>query len=153
MSSKKLRFLKCPNCDKKFHKTAALTSHVHAKHNPTNASWVECRDHIHKLIGKPPKVRKAKEKLEKCRYFLYFIAGKNAVKIGISKDPQKRLAALQTANHSKLRLVKAFHVASNLANAVQSEKIAHYMFGRMRLQGEWFTLEALSISPFSAASD
>ena len=54
-------------------------------------------------------------------------------KIGVSNNPERRLAALQTANPFKLRLVHCF-VASD-----SSEALFHKRFSEYRLGGEWFS--------------
>ena len=54
------------------------------------------------------------------------------VKIGVAKEPRKRLKELQTGNPEKLELT---HVWGGLA---KSEAHFHNFFGRFREHGEWF---------------
>lgn len=55
-------------------------------------------------------------------------------KIGISKDPKRRIAKLNTGNPEQLVLVHAY-LASD---GVDSERAAHVLFDDNRLKGEWF---------------
>lgn len=76
--------------------------------------------------------------------FIYVIsAGPLAQKIGISKNPGDRLAALQTGHYARLSL--EFARSSRDAQAV--ERAAHQAAEVYRLNGEWF-----SISPELAVS-
>jgi hypothetical protein len=58
-------------------------------------------------------------------------------KIGVSKDPLKRLASLQTSNAGKLEIV--FKVRAK--DAYRLEKDAHSKFASHRKHGEWFGVE------------
>jgi hypothetical protein len=71
--------------------------------------------------------------------YLYFISEEqfnNKVKIGISKNPEKRLKQLQTGNPNKLVII----------HTIQSpdykllERTLHDICGDLRLVGEWFEL-------------
>ena len=55
-----------------------------------------------------------------------------AVKIGYSKDPEKRLAHLQTATPNQLVLLGA------IQGGLEHEAAYHQQFAKHRLQGEWF---------------
>lgn len=57
-------------------------------------------------------------------------------KIGISKNPIKRLKQLQTGNSSLLEIVKEYK--SEYANYI--EKVLHRQFNSYRKEGEWFEL-------------
>jgi hypothetical protein len=63
---------------------------------------------------------------------IYFIqdTGSKAIKIGISYNPPKRLAALQTAHASRLTLMGV------MDGGQREERALHHRFAR--LQGEWF---------------
>lgn len=63
---------------------------------------------------------------------IYFIQDSNshAIKIGVSKNPIERLAALQTANHTPLALIAV------MDGTEQDETALHRVFTRKR--GEWF---------------
>lgn len=65
---------------------------------------------------------------------IYFIRVGRVVKIGYTEgDPQFRLAALQTGNHRKLRLLLS------IPGEVADERRLHRKFERYRITGEWFT--------------
>jgi hypothetical protein len=67
---------------------------------------------------------------------VYFIqdAVTLAIKIGFClKNPEKRLAALQTGNSNALRLL------GHTLGSVSHEKFLHMRFSRFHIQGEWFS--------------
>jgi hypothetical protein len=86
--------------------------------------------------------------------YVYFVqAGDHsAVKIGHTIEPLgKRLLALQTGNHQKLRLIGAIDLGKTEAleslNRIEFSKLArkkeaeiHALFSKERIQGEWFNL-------------
>jgi len=57
-------------------------------------------------------------------------------KIGVSKNPSKRVEQLQTGNSSKLKLIESYK--SEHANIV--EKTLQRRYGCSRKEGEWFDL-------------
>ncbi len=57
-------------------------------------------------------------------------------KIGIAKDPERRLRTFQTANPLPLTLYRTFRVAR--ASALEAD--VHRRLGPLRLKGEWFAL-------------
>ena len=64
--------------------------------------------------------------------YLIQAGGGGPVKIGVAKDPQKRLRALQTAHSEKLyirNLIPALH---------ENERILHERLKEHQLMGEWF---------------
>lgn len=61
----------------------------------------------------------------------------NRYKIGVSKEPEKRLLQLQTANSNKLNLVCKTYP---LHYAFKLEKEWHNLFNDYRIQSEWFLL-------------
>jgi hypothetical protein len=65
---------------------------------------------------------------------LYFIQSRATgyIKIGRSKDPHKRLKALQTGSPNELRLVAYFQGLG------WRERVLHERLARWRVQGEWF---------------
>ena len=75
-------------------------------------------------------------------YFVYVISDGDNIKIGYAKEPRERLKALQTANSSQLKLVRAFQVKGRSA-ALAHEKTLHSKFKKHRLRGEWFDGEIL----------
>jgi Meiotically up-regulated gene 113 len=67
---------------------------------------------------------------------IYFIqAGRyGPVKIGISKNPRKRLRALQVPNPKPLTLLGVMEGDSD------TEKEVHREFRNSRIRGEWFSI-------------
>ena len=57
-------------------------------------------------------------------------------KIGVSKNPKKRLKQLQTGNSSELKLILTY--PSEFANKI--EKTLHNQLTRSREIGEWFNM-------------
>lgn len=71
--------------------------------------------------------------------FVYFIADNNGlVKIGVAKNPKKRLKELQTASPRKLNLIST--VESD--NAFRLEGKLHRRFKEKCVSGEWFELNS-----------
>lgn len=70
---------------------------------------------------------------------VYFISTENgdAVKIGLSQNVDKRLKALQTGNHEKLKIL--FSIPGN--SAVESN--LHELFDDYRINGEWFKIRGI----------
>lgn len=73
--------------------------------------------------------------------FVYVIASElepNTVKIGLSRDPDKRVKQLQTGHAAPL---KVFHqVAFPAQNTRLVEQILHRELNHKRIRGEWFSL-------------
>ena len=69
---------------------------------------------------------------------VYLIRSKETgdYKIGISKNPKKRLKQLQTGNSSELELLEIFE--TEYAHKV--EKALHNLFSHAKKEGEWFEL-------------
>jgi hypothetical protein len=65
-------------------------------------------------------------------------------KIGISKNPQKRLYHLQTANSSQLKLIDTY--SSEFAHII--ETTLKNQFSHVRKVGEWFDFGVSDISTF-----
>jgi hypothetical protein len=69
---------------------------------------------------------------------VYFIRNSSEhIKIGVSNDPVKRLATLQTSNHNKLELLYTVTCGSR-EEAFSLEKSLHALFSSYRAFGEWF---------------
>jgi hypothetical protein len=67
---------------------------------------------------------------------VYFIRDTKtlAIKIGFClKNPEKRLAALQTGNCNDLRLL------GSVSGSLFHEKLLHAQFSQFHVQGEWFS--------------
>ena len=65
------------------------------------------------------------------------------IKIGRSKDPQKRLKQLQTGKPKKLKLIAEFRGQG------WKEKILHEELRKFRLEGEWFSYDCVGSIPGS----
>lgn len=66
---------------------------------------------------------------------VYFIQAEDGgpIKIGVSDDPTKRLANIQTGHHGTLRLLAVVDGAG-----VELESQLHTLFEAHRVRGEWF---------------
>lgn len=68
---------------------------------------------------------------------VYLIRGNNGkYKIGIAKNPEKRLSQLQTGNSDDLKLIETYK--SDNARKIETILHNHYMCEKER--GEWFNL-------------
>lgn len=65
---------------------------------------------------------------------IYFIRNGNYIKIGVSVDPWKRLASLQTGNPEPLELLAIMPGSNDLEIGL------HRAFGQFMKQGEWFQI-------------
>ena len=76
-------------------------------------------------------------------YIIRDIINKNFYKIGISKEPQKRIFNLQTGNPNKLKLIFELIVNKNI-NSRDVEKVIHTYLKEqnMLISGEWFKIES-----------
>lgn len=84
--------------------------------------------------------------------FIYVITGASGMtKIGVSTDPNARLATLQTGSPERLRL--AF-TAPAFGNAYTIEQEAHHILGVHNIGGEWFDVTPdLAIAAIFGAAD
>ena len=75
--------------------------------------------------------------------YLYIIQSDftGMIKIGRSKDPNKRLKQLQTGNPNKLRLIASFKGEG------WKEKNLHERLEKFRLEGEWFNINCVGSIP------
>lgn len=73
---------------------------------------------------------------------LYFIQAEKGgpIKIGVSIDPKKRLAMIQTGNPDKLRIIL---LVNNINKLI--EKFIHQELDRFRIRGEWFSEKLLDM--------
>ena len=65
-----------------------------------------------------------------------------AIKIGIAREPMRRLAELQTGNHLELRVIATWTAKSD-RYALDVEQWAHRVFQKYRISGEWFKPKGL----------
>lgn len=69
--------------------------------------------------------------------FIYIITNGEDYKVGVSKNPNKRLKQLQTGNPKKLEIVSLFEVPSEIVYAMERE--AHKAIqSKYAKSGEWF---------------
>lgn len=92
--------------------------------------------HLAKGILKRKREQSLKEKTE-MPYYVYVISDGEFVKIGYSKNPKKRLKAVQSGNPRQLKLVAKREV-SGRRKAKALEKSLHKQYGCYRKSGEWF---------------
>lgn len=77
-----------------------------------------------------------KKKVSKYSTFIYIISNNNnAIKIGHSRNPFKRLKQLQTGNNNKL------HLLLTAEADIYLERRLHRMFFLHKQCGEWFTVD------------
>lgn len=74
--------------------------------------------------------------------YIVLAEGCGACKFGVSRDPAKRLAQLQTANFLRLRGV----ARKKCQQPYRVEADLHRQFGNFRIRGEWFALSDALIS-------
>lgn len=67
-------------------------------------------------------------------------------KIGISKNPQRRIKELQTGNSSELRLVEVYQ--SEYAEKIESA--LHRRYSHIHKEGEWFDMSITNEVSFVA---
>lgn len=71
-------------------------------------------------------------------HYVYFIKGQRGnIKIGVSRNPQERLDALQVGHAAKLKILEQFPFESRM-QAFDMEAQLHRRYRRHRLRGEWF---------------
>lgn len=78
----------------------------------------------------PPKTKRHNGKS-----YIYFVRSGNAVKIGISCKPSKRVKSMATGNHGELKLL------ATIPGNRSREKALHRKFKAHRIKGEWFNLD------------
>ena len=86
-------------------------------------------------IDTPPRPPKRKAASAESHTYLLAADGTDLVKIGIAKDPMRRLRELQTGQPMDLHLL--WSVAGNYENDL------HVHFAAYRVRGEWFDLTSL----------
>jgi hypothetical protein len=73
--------------------------------------------------------------------YIYFVAQRDAVKIGFSVYPDKRIGNIQTANSEPLEVLGYYR------GEQEEEKRLHVQFAHLKIKGEWFraTPELMSL--------
>jgi hypothetical protein len=76
-------------------------------------------------------------------YIIRDITNKIFYKIGISKDPKKRICNLQTGNPNKLQLIFELIVDKDINSRDVEKEIHKYLKEKnMWISGEWFKIES-----------
>lgn len=82
--------------------------------------------------------RKASQKVKKeDPYWVYVMSDGEFLKIGYSKNPQKRIKAIQSGNPKQLKIPIKWKVVGR-NNAKKLESALHKRYGKLRKKGEWF---------------
>jgi hypothetical protein len=77
--------------------------------------------------------------------YVYLIRGNDGrYKIGIAKNPKKRIRQLQTGNSDALTLIETYQSE----NASKIESSLHNRYSHVRNVGEWFDLSVAEESNF-----
>ncbi len=72
--------------------------------------------------------------------FVYFISDESDhIKIGVAKDPLKRLGNMQVGNAQRLKLLYLIG-AKDLDAATRIENMLHNMYSRYKIRGEWYSI-------------
>lgn len=85
---------------------------------------------------------------EKLRMYVYFLKARGEdvlIKIGRSRDPERRVSELQTGSPFKLKLLGRVRCKNDF-HAKQVEKAVHRIFHHCRRRGEWFKLSKQTLS-------
>ncbi len=69
--------------------------------------------------------------------YVYFILRNGHVKVGVARDPEARLAQLQTGNSLPLSIIAKMPFQSR-REAMEVERSIHRKYAHHRLNGEWF---------------
>src|ERR1700730_4577117 len=67
--------------------------------------------------------------------YIYVVNGDHGIKIGVTKNPDGRLAQLRTGSAAKIDYA---YIAPTSGDPYAIERQAHAMLDRYRLNGEWF---------------
>jgi len=73
-------------------------------------------------------------------YFITYAREENPVKIGITKDMQRRLGELQTGNPNLLKIGYHYELQDE-QYALKLETMLHKRYAIRQLQGEWFGID------------
>lgn len=72
--------------------------------------------------------------------YIYLIHNGSAYKIGISKNPERRVKQLQTAAATKLSIYITYRVPDKIAKRLETQLHRMFWQSRARYNGEWFLL-------------
>lgn len=74
------------------------------------------------------------------KHYCYLIRANQHIKIGYSRNVEKRIESMQTGNQYKLELIAKLVFETEFM-ARQQEKDMHRRYERFRFRGEWFYAE------------
>lgn len=83
--------------------------------------------------------RIAEVEWDKPKNYVYFISDGQYIKIGVAKNPDKRLSELQTGNPRKLKVICKIPVGSD-REAFDLESRLHFEYQAFAKSGEWFNI-------------
>ena len=72
--------------------------------------------------------------------YIYILTDGEYHKIGVSKDPRRRVKQLQTASAGSLSIIKTYNVPSKIARKLEQQLHKMFWQRRKRFNGEWFNL-------------
>lgn len=81
----------------------------------------------------PRQVKEAEVKDHEDQVYIYFIAIPGYIKIGMSKNPQRRIYGMQTASPEQIETIAIVPERRDL-----TESIIHQRFTHLRKNREWF---------------
>ncbi len=122
-----------PDSEQEFVKS--LASQYQQKGHLSDKQWPYVMEFASRLRIKLNIPTKANTRGGPCK--IYAIERESEIKIGISKDPSKRIRGLQTGNASRLSLIWEVDVTSRV-KAKNIETRIHREFSEWALNGEWF---------------
>ena len=96
---------------------------------------------VNRLNGRSKRVTKRKE----LKYWLYAMKTSEAVKLGLSSNPNNRKKTLQTSNKDALVICWRYYVGKDRKSALKLEKKLHRFCDKYHERGEWFDLKAINI--------
>lgn len=85
-------------------------------------------------------------------HWVYVVAGNGAIKVGVSVDVDSRIKTLNTGSATPIALLGSWAFDSRRA-ALDAEYNLQVKLAEYRLNGEWFSIGALSAIDFEAGLD
>lgn len=111
----------------------SLLAYAEKKGYLTNAQY-----RLLMYITNKSKIRSIPSQRKNHKTYVYGITDGEKIKIGMSKNVEKRLAQLQTGCATKLRIAWVKYVGTKREKARILERRIHKEFKKHRLEGEWF---------------
>jgi hypothetical protein len=76
--------------------------------------------------------------------YMYVLRCLDAIKVGISQDPNRRVKDLQAANPYLIEIELVYKTPRHIPS-IEIERLAHATLKPFHLRGEWFKAEAMSL--------